>query len=199
MEKNKKEQADKEAQKPEDMVPQDEMASEGTDNSADQVDVTSDDQQNVEGNLFEVVVARQEAEKNLQGWQRERAEFTNYKRRVERDLKDSRQRAAHDIIKAFIPVVDDFERALANIPEDIAQNPWVTGTNLIYRKFTQIIDDHGVQVLDPVGEEFDPRYHEAVGVDESDTIKSGHVTVTLQKGYLLGERVIRPALVRVAN
>lgn len=143
---------------------------------------------------------RREAQANLEGWQRSRAEFLNYKKRTDREIKDSHEKASLDALSKMLPVIDDFERAVQNIPEDLKSNPWVSGTALIQRKFDKLLDEFSVQRIDPTGQPFDPRFHEAIGSDEStDEIPSGHVTVTLQKGYASGERVLRPALVRVAS
>ena len=147
----------------------------------------------------ELAAVRQKAQENLDGWQRARAEFANYKKRVERELKDSRQAGAYDVLIEMLPIIDDFERAMSNVPEDIQENPWMDGISLIQRKFAKLLEAHDVDVIDPVGELFDPNRHEAVGMDDTDDIESGHVTTTLQKGYIAGERVLRPALVRVAQ
>jgi molecular chaperone GrpE len=142
---------------------------------------------------------KQEVESNLQGWQRSRAEFTNYKRRTQKELKEARERGALDALSQILPVIDDFERALDNIPDDLEDNPWVSGTSLILKKFDKVLENYNVEEVDPVGEEFDPNYHEAVMREDSDDYESGVVTATLQKGYKSGERVLRPALVRVAS
>lgn len=146
-----------------------------------------------------LVVAQKQAQEYLDGWQRERAEFSNYRRRVERELKDSQQNASTDLLKGLLPIIDDFERALSSAPADMQNHPWMNGVTLIYRKFQKMLDDQGVTVIDPVGEVFDPSRHEAVGTDSDTNVESGHVTATLQKGYLRGDRVLRPALVRVAS
>jgi len=143
---------------------------------------------------------RRESQANLEGWQRSRAEFLNYKKRTDREIKESRERAALDALSKMLPVIDDFERAVQNIPEDLKSNSWVSGTALIQRKFDKLLEEFSVQRIDPTGQPFDPRFHEAIGTDAStDESPGGHVTVTLQKGYLSGERVLRPALVRVAG
>jgi molecular chaperone GrpE len=143
---------------------------------------------------------KQEAQTNLEGWQRARADFTNYKKRMERELSESREKTALDTLVKILPIVDDFERAVQNIPADLSQNPWVSGTALILKKFEKLLDEYQVTIIDPVGQPFDPHQHEAVGMDDPvEGIASGHVTVTLQKGYISGERVLRPALVRVAS
>jgi molecular chaperone GrpE len=105
-----------------------------------------------------------------------------------------------DILGKFLPVVDDFERAVGAIPEDEREKDWVAGIGLILRKLQTLLEEEGVQRIDPLGEDFDPNFHEAIGADEpSDEFASGQVTVVLQKGYLKGDRVLRPAIVRVAN
>lgn len=147
----------------------------------------------------QLLTAQKQAQEYMAGWQRERAEFANYKKRVEREMKDLSQNAAVDALTGLLPIVDDFERAMSNVPVDFKDHPWMSGVSAIHRKFQKILDDRGVTIIDPTGEVFDPTRHEAVATEDSDQVESGHVTVTLQKGYALGERVLRPALVRVAN
>lgn len=146
-----------------------------------------------------LIKAQKQAQEYLDGWQRERAEFNNYRRRMENQLKESHQNASLEMLTKLLPIVDDFERALANLPQDQAGQSWLNGVALIHRKFQKIMEEYGVAVIDPVGEAFDPNRHEAVGVDDSADGSSGHVTQTLQKGYAYGDRVLRPALVRVAR
>lgn len=143
--------------------------------------------------------ARQEAKTNMEGWQRARAEFINYKKRTDREMRASFERASFDTIAKMLPMIDDFGRALENIPDELKDNAWVSGTALILKKFDKLLEDYHVQVVDPVGEPFDPRMHEAIGTDDSSEYDSGVVTTTLQKGYVSGEHVLRPALVRVAS
>ncbi|MFN8528973.1 MAG: nucleotide exchange factor GrpE [Anaerolineae bacterium] len=131
------------------------------------------------------------------GWQRERAEFANFKRRVERDMKDTYSNASSDVLKGVLPIIDDFDRALANVPGDLQNHPWLQGVSAIQRKFIKLLDDFGVTVIDPAGEVFDPNLHQAIGTDSVDTVPSGHITKVELRGYVVGERVIRPALVRV--
>jgi molecular chaperone GrpE len=147
----------------------------------------------------EIAALKAEVEKNLDGWQRARAEFMNYKKRVEREMQESYQRATLDTIKAILPVIDDFERALENIPEEFKEHPWINGITLIQRKFEKLLEDNQIDIINPVGEPFDPTRHEAISMDETDEVESGHVTATLQKGYACGERILRAALVRVAT
>lgn len=163
-------------------------------------DVTpSPDDDGVPTALSDSDAAVSEAEKNLQGWQRTLAEFQNYKRRVERESKEIRQKTALDTLVKMLPIIDDFERALASLPDDMKDNPWINGVTLIQSKFQKLLEEYEVSIIDPVGELFDPNQHEAVGRDDDTDVESGHVSATLQKGYQCGERVLRPALVRVAS
>jgi molecular chaperone GrpE len=140
-----------------------------------------------------------QAQEYLEGWQRARAEFANYKKRVEREMKDSYGSAAGSVLKDILPVIDDFERAMNNVPEHLQGDPWVGGVGMILRKLNKILEDYNVTVIDPTGEPFDPNRHEAIGMEDSSDMAAGHVTATVQKGYVLGDRILRPALVRVAN
>ena len=146
-----------------------------------------------------LVELEKQVQVNLEGWQRSRAEFTNYRRRTQQELAESKDRGALDAVAKMLPIIDDFERALNNIPEEFQDNPWMSGTALILKNMHKLLDDYKVEELDPVGEEFNPNFHEAIGMDDSSDYESGIVTTTLQKGYKSGERVLRPALVRVAN
>ncbi len=147
----------------------------------------------------ELMKAQKQAQEYLEGWQRERAEFSNYRKRVENQLKDSYQTASLDSLKKFLPIIDDFERAMATAPTELADQSWLNGVLLIHRKFQKILEEAGVEAIDPTGEPFDPNRHEAVSMEDSADHESGHVMDTLQKGYAYGDRVLRPAVVRVAR
>lgn len=140
--------------------------------------------------------AESQAAEHLDDLQRERAEFVNYKNRLARNQEDDRVRMKGDILKKILPVLDDLERALANRPADEA---WAGGIELIARKFQSILELEGVTRIEAEGQPFDPNFHEAISHEPSDAVESGHVIAVAQNGYMLGERVIRPALVRVAQ
>lgn len=142
---------------------------------------------------------RQDAKHNLEGWQRTLAEFQNYKRRTERETRDSYQNATYDVLKNLLPIIDDFERAMANVPDTLDGNSWLQGVTLIQRKFSQVLNEYHVESIDPKGEPFDPTRHQAIGTDEDSDVETGHVSTVLQKGYVAGEQVLRPAIVKVAG
>jgi molecular chaperone GrpE len=129
-------------------------------------------------------------------WLRSQAEFQNYKRRIERDNELVKVSMKGDIIKKILPLLDDLERALQNRAAD---DLWANGIELIARKFQNIIESEGVKRIEAEGAEFDPNFHEAISHEPSDEVESGHVIAVVQNGYMFGERVIRPALVRVAQ
>lgn len=143
--------------------------------------------------------ARQKADENLSGWQRALADFSNLKRRVEREQAQANQNAAGSIIKRFLDVVDDLDRALKNRPQDGEGANWANGIELIYRKFSNILDAEGVKTIPADGETFDPNLHEAISMEENPAFESGQIIGVVQQGYILGDRVLRPARVRVAR
>lgn len=130
------------------------------------------------------------------GWQRSQAEFVNYKNRVARDNEMMYASMKGDIVKKVLPALDDLERALQNRPADDA---WANGIELIARKLQNILEGEGVKRIEAKGAAFDPNFHEAITHEPSEEVESEHVIDVVQNGYMLGERVIRPALVRVAQ
>jgi molecular chaperone GrpE len=129
-------------------------------------------------------------------WLRSQAEFQNYRKRIERDSELTYITLKGDIIKKILPVLDDLERALQNRS---AEDAWANGIELVTRKFQNILEGEGVKKIEAVGMEFDPNFHEAISHEPADGAHSGHVIAVVQNGYMIGERVIRPALVRVAQ
>ncbi len=136
------------------------------------------------------------AAQNLDGWQRSVAEFQNYKKRMDRDREADKAIMKGDLIKRFLPVLDDLERALKNRPED---SSWATGIELIARKLQSILEAEGLKRIDAEGAVFDPNYHEAISYESADGVESGRVIAVVQNGYMLGDYVVRPAMVRVAK
>jgi molecular chaperone GrpE len=140
--------------------------------------------------------AEAKASEYKDGWARSQAEFQNYKKRLERDNELTYASMKGDIIKKVLPALDDLERALQNRPAD---DSWASGIELIARKLQNILESEGVKRIEANGAVFDPIFHEAITHEPSDDVESGHVIAVVQNGYMLGERVIRPALVRVAQ
>ena len=146
----------------------------------------------------ELVEARQECADITDKSQRLAAEFQNSRRRQERQLAEEMERVSAHIIKRLLPVVDDFDLALANTPAlDDTQQAWVDGFRQIQRKLRGVLEEEGLTPIMTEGA-FDPTLHEAIASAPSDEVESGHIIETLRGGYTLKGRVLRPALVRVA-
>ena len=114
-------------------------------------------------------------------------------------MAEANQNAAGRVIARYLDVLDDFDRAMKDQPAEGDAAKWAEGVALIYRKFQNLLEAEGVTRIEAEGKEFDPNLHEAVMHDESEAHPAGHVTEVLRQGYKLGDKVIRPALVRVAK
>lgn len=145
----------------------------------------------------ELEQALQQAAENFEGWQRERADFSNYKKRIERDYALTNEVITAKIIKKYLVIVDDLGRALKARPVDGEGAGWSKGIEMIYHKLQKILEAEGITPVPT--DQFDPTYHEAISHEECPDCKSGEIIEVVQQGYQLGERVIRPALVRVAR
>lgn len=142
--------------------------------------------------------AQAKAAEYLDGWQRARAEFANARKRAERQRAEAYSSAAIEFGKKLLPVVDDLGRALESVPEEISENPWFEGLDLVNRKILSILESMNIQSIDALGQPFDPNYHEALSLKEAGDAESGLVIEELQTGYRLGDKVIRPSLVNVS-
>ena len=141
---------------------------------------------------------RQQADENTRSWQRAAADFANYRRRTDEERGVMAQLSSAVLISKLLSVLDDFDRALASVPED-AHEGWVDGIRLVERKLRTVLEGEGVTPIEAVGQPFDPNLHEAVVHEETSDYPDNLVIDEVQRGYRLGERVLRPALVRVAN
>ena len=150
--------------------------------------------------LVQVALEASEAKASeyLDGWQRAKAEFTNFRKRQERERELARFETVGRIAKRYLPIVDDMERALNERPTEGDGATWSEGIELIYRKLMNILEAEGVTPIEAGGETFDPNLHEAVVQTESDEHETGQVIEVLQTGYKMGDRVLRPATVRIA-
>ena len=164
------------------------------------IDSAAEDQESELDRLHrELDEARAQAAEYLDGWQRAQAEFANFRKRKEAEWCQMTSRANGALLLKLLPVVDDFGRAIATVPDDLKQANWVDGVLLVKRKLDGILESEGVEAFECEGEDFDPRYHDAVAYEEAEGYDEGKVFQELQRGYMFGERVLRPALVRVAK
>jgi molecular chaperone GrpE len=147
----------------------------------------------------ELQATQAKADEYLDGWQRARAEFSNYKKRVEREQSQLYKNVTGSVIKRYLGVLDDMERALKNRPADGDGAVWSEGIDLIYRKLLNFLENEGVTQMQAEGQDFDPMLHEAVSSEENDQYESGQIIEVIQQGYMIGDKVLRPAMVRVAR
>ena len=129
---------------------------------------------------------------------RKTAEFDNYRKRIDRERKDFTEWAAAEVLNDLLAVMDDFDRALAADAPASAQ-VYKTGVELIHRALVDLVRKRGVTPIQAVGAEFDPHLHQAVAYDAVHGAREGEVVEELRKGYMLGDRLLRPALVKVAK
>ena len=136
----------------------------------------------------------------LDGLQRERANFTNYKKRIDQEQVNTQQNIVADIARSFLVAIDDMDRALQNKPQGKSVDAWVNGIDLIRQKLLRTLENQGVERFDAQpGTEFDPNLFEAITHEENDEFTDGQVIAQAAPGYKIKERIIRPALVRVAK
>ncbi len=140
-----------------------------------------------------------EAEDYKDRWMRSQAEFANARKRMDRQRTETYTNAKADVVLKFLPALDDFERAIANTPEAISEDGWFEGIQLVERKFRTLLEGLNITPIEAVGAVFDPNFHEAISQEPSAEFESGVVCRELQKGYQVGDRVIRPSLVIVAE
>lgn len=150
--------------------------------------------------LQQLEAAQAQADEYLDDLRRERAAFQNYKKRQENERGELRKMAVASLLNQIVPVLDDLERALEAVPQDQSEQPWVEGILLIQRKLHTTLEGVGVQPVDAEpGQPFDPFIHEAVTYEEQEDRQEGEIIAVVQRGYTLGQRVLRPAMVRVAK
>ena len=147
----------------------------------------------------QVIAAEQEAAENKAGWQRNAADFANYRRRTEQDREQMLGIANEVVLSKLLTIVDDFDRAIANMPADLRGVGWADGIAAIDRKLRLLLDSEGLTPIEAVGKPFDPRQHEAVIQEETTSVPEGTVTSELQRGYRIRDRVLRPSMVAVAK
>lgn len=129
---------------------------------------------------------------------RARAEFDNYRKRVERERQQMSARATEDAVRDFLPIIDDLERALAADTGD-AGSTFHQGVQMIYRQALEVLRRRGLEPIDAIGQDFDPNIHEAVAYEPAEGRREGEIIGELRRGYRIGDRLVRAAMVRVAQ
>ena len=129
---------------------------------------------------------------------RKQAEFDNYRRRTEREKIEARQSGRRAVLVEMLAVLDNFERALASVMQGVEEDALRQGFELIYKQFRDTLIKLGIEPIDAVGKTFDPHFHEAVTIEETDEHEANTIIEEFQKGYKLGEQLLRPAQVKVA-
>ena len=143
--------------------------------------------------------AQQEAAENKAAWQRSAADFSNYKRRTEQERGAMVELANEMLLAKLLTIVDDFDRAIANMPAELGDVSWVGGISAIDRKLDQLLTSEGLTPIEALGKPFDPHQHEAIAQEDRPGVPEGTVIAELQKGYRIRDRVLRPAMVAVAR
>ena len=130
---------------------------------------------------------------------RQMAEFENFRKRSEKEKSQMFDMGAKTIIEKILPVIDNFERGLAAVPDDKKDDPFITGMDKVYKQMLTELDAAGVKPIECVGQEFDPDFHNAVMQVENDELESGTVAQELQKGYMYKDSVVRHSMVSVVQ
>ena len=138
-----------------------------------------------------------ERDEYLDQLQRSRAEFLNFKRRNEQERTQLRQFVTRDVLAQFLPVIDDFQRAMASMPEDERESGWVRGVNLIQDKLAATAQRLGAERIEALGQPFDPALHEAVATEPGST--GSTIVEVYQNGYRIGDVLVRPAMVKTGH
>lgn len=168
--------------------------SDGRDPSGEQVGAMDSTEQSER-----LAEAEAKAQEYLDGWQRERAAFANYRRRLEQERGGLAHSITADVVCQLLPVLDDLRRACDNVPDDIAEHPWAAGVCLTLQKFEQTLERLGVEPIEIEGCRFDPQLHEALTHEEAEGFGEGEIIGEILRGFRMGDRVLRCSVVRVAK
>ena len=130
---------------------------------------------------------------------RNMAEFENFRNRSEKEKAAKFDMGAKNVVEKVLPIVDNFERGLAAVPEEEQDNAFVKGMEAVYKQFTTVLEEIGVTPIEAVGKEFDPNLHNAVMHDEDETKEANIISEEFQKGYMYKDKVLRTAMVKVSE
>jgi molecular chaperone GrpE len=147
----------------------------------------------------ELAESKKQSEYHLDQWKRSAASLQNYRKHVEKERADLAKSAKANVIMQLLPVLDDLERAFVTMPFELSSFTWTEGLAFIDRKLQLTLEKQGLEEIRALGEPFDPRLHQALLEEETEQYADGHVMAVLQKGYKLDDRILRPALVKIAR
>ncbi|WP_243734890.1 nucleotide exchange factor GrpE [Paenibacillus turpanensis] len=147
----------------------------------------------------EIKRLQQQADENYQRYLRTQADFDNFRRRTRQEKEDFAKYASQKLIEQLLPVVDNFERAVTVSKNGGDTDSLLKGIEMIFRQMEQLLDNEGVKAIESIGQPFNPEVHQAVMTVETDEHEAGTVVEELQKGYMLKDKVIRPAMVKVSG
>ncbi len=180
-----------------------EFDTEGIDNKIEDIPVSDGNAPEEETDVApdsKLEAAEQEAKETYNRLLRVSAEFENYKKRSAREAENFKKFANESLVRELLPVADDMERAIASSVQDSSRNPVLDGVTIIFEKLLKILDSFGVKPLESaVGKPFNPGFHEAAMVEESEEYSENTVIREFQKGYMLHDRLLRPAMVVVSK
>ena len=169
-------------------------------NKKDTVDLEEDVTEEVmEERLDEIkqqlTAVTEEKDEYLNKLKRLKADFVNYRNRAKKEKQQIEVKTKIEIVSSLLPVIDNFERALKSVDED---SEFLSGVKMIHKQLLDVLKKEGLKVIETAGEEFDPAYHEAVMQVEAEDVESGYVVEEIQSGYMMEDKVVRPAMVKVA-
>lgn len=164
-------------------------------------EVVSDEESVARESVTEIDELRTEVEELRGKWLRSQADFDNFRKRTRQEKEELAAFASGKLITELLPVLDHFALAVAAAPlaGDSADSSLAKGVDMVYKQLLAVMEKAGLRTMDPVGQPFDPNRHEAVVQEPVDGIEPGHVAMVLRSGYLLGERVLRPAMVKISQ
>lgn len=143
----------------------------------------------------QLTAVTEEKDEYLNKLKRLKADFVNYRNRAKREKQQIETKTKMEFINSILPVIDNFERALRSVDED---SEFLSGVKMIHKQLIDVLKKEGLEFIDTEGEEFDPAYHEAVMQVEAEDVESGYIVEEIQRGYMMEDKVVRPAMVKVA-
>lgn len=168
-------------------------------------EATMEQQETVEETIEEEVSEATENSTNAEAAElqakllRVQADYDNFRRRTLKEKEELAKYASSKLIEQLLPTVDNFDRALEAAANSKDYDSLAKGVDMIFRSLMQVLENEGLQVMQPIGESFNPEYHQAVMTVETDEYEEGIVVEQLQKGYILKDKVVRPAMVKVSS